>query len=69
MEGSYPMSSPIERLKASNAWDHRYQLPTVPMHSNPHLYMAYCIQVFGWDAIDVRDRAAFMQGCSRGSIP
>lgn len=61
--------TPIERLKRSNAWDHRYNLPTVPIHNQPHLYMAYCIHVFGWDAINIEDHAAFLHGCSRGPIP
>ncbi len=31
----------IEKVKASNVWDPRYNLPTVPMHNNPWIYMAY----------------------------
>ncbi|MEO0271998.1 MAG: hypothetical protein ABIM30_02775 [candidate division WOR-3 bacterium] len=33
--------SKIETLKSSNVWDHRYNLPLVPIHNNPHLYCAY----------------------------
>jgi hypothetical protein len=31
----------LTKLKASNVWDYRYGLPTIPQHNNPLIYMAY----------------------------
>lgn len=31
----------LELVKTSNAWDPRYNLPTLPNHNNPFIYMAY----------------------------
>jgi len=31
----------LEKLKTSNAWDSRYNLPTFPMLNNPFIYLAY----------------------------
>lgn len=35
----------LDKLKASNAWDQNKNLPTVPMHLNPLIYLAYCMRV------------------------
>lgn len=31
----------IEAIEKSNAWDNYYRIPSVPMHRNPHTYLAY----------------------------
>lgn len=37
--------SAYDALKLSNAWDPRFEIPTVPIHSNPHIYCAYAVRV------------------------
>lgn len=47
----------FEQLKESNAWSAAYQLPNMPMHSNPWIYTAYAHRIF-WNHFgpaDIRD--------------
>ncbi len=45
--------SKLEELYASNAWDSRYDLPTVPFHSNPSIYSAYAAKLIGDEATEL----------------
>jgi len=48
--------SAIEKLMKSNVWDSRFSLPTIPMHSNPWIYTAYCFLLAGKaDKVDYRE--------------
>ncbi len=33
--------TPSEKIEASNVWDRRFGLPTIPIHDNPWIYIAY----------------------------
>ena len=56
--------SRLEELKASNAWDSRYDLPTVPMHDNPNIYCAYAGKLLGDDAVELLSRYdIFLNAC------
>lgn len=35
----------LEKLVKSNAWNAEWRVPSVPMHSNPHLYNAYALKL------------------------
>lgn len=49
--------SAIEKLMKSNVWDSRFSLPTIPMHSNPWIYTAYCLLLAGKaDKVDYREK-------------
>lgn len=49
--------SALEKLMKSNAWDSRFSLPTIPMHSNPWIYTAYCLYLAGKaDGVDYRTK-------------
>jgi len=45
--------SRLKELKASNAWDERFGLPTVPFHSNPSIYSAYAAKLIGDEATEL----------------
>lgn len=35
----------FKSFQASNAWDQRFNLPLVPMHNNPWIYLAYALKM------------------------
>ena len=35
----------LKSFQASNAWDQRFNLPLVPMHNNPWIYLAYALKM------------------------
>lgn len=35
----------LEALRASTAWDHKWDLPLFPMHQNPLIYCAYAFRI------------------------
>jgi hypothetical protein len=39
------MPSAYDELLISTAWDKRFDLPTVPIHLNPHIYTAYAVRI------------------------
>lgn len=56
--------SALEEFQNSNAWDARFQLPTVPQHNNPHLYLAFAEKILG---NDLQGRAIFAYKCLQHS--
>ena len=35
----------LAKFQASNAWDSRFNLPLVPIHNNPWIYLAYAVKM------------------------
>lgn len=50
-------------LKQTEVWDARYGLPTVPMHNNPFLYMAYIACCVPFDFMP--EFVVFTRGCDQ----
>lgn len=44
--------NPEARLRISQAWDGRFDLPTIPIHNNPWIYMAYCFRICNEYGVD-----------------
>lgn len=54
----------IEALKKSNAWDVRFDLPLVPHHNNPHIYLGFVFRILGANALPMWPNAyAYIAAC------
>lgn len=59
----------LEKLKASNVWDPRYDLPLCPAYNNPWLYMAYaqlCLLRAG-ESLNIPQIDDFFKQCEAGA--
>lgn len=51
------MGAALDKIKESTVWDKNYNLPTIPRHNNPHIYIAYVtmiLQKLGEDTRDIK---------------
>lgn len=62
---TFELASALDRLKSSNAWDKRYDLPLFPQFNNPFIYLAYAKLALRShnEALSQRDILKYIHGC------